>query len=108
MKIRLSLTKSGIQKAIDDLAAYRRSLERRLETLVDRLAAEGLSVASIRFANANYAGDNDVTVYMENDGKAARICAEGSAVAFIEFGTGVQNPDYPGSAAAPYRQVSYG
>lgn len=52
----------------------------------------------MRFANAQYAGDNDVTV--EHDPvqtpNGFAIVAHGKSVAFIEFGTGAHHNGYGG------------
>ena len=55
-----------------------------------RLAALGANVASVQFASAAYDGLNNVTVRVDDTGSVAVIYAEGSAVAFIEFGAGAK------------------
>lgn len=94
MTIRLTLSESGIRNAQKQLEEYRTLLEQRAQELAKRLAEKGLAVARIRFENAEYAGENDVTVTMEQNGSRAVITAAGKAVAFIEFGTGVAYPGY--------------
>lgn len=108
MKISVPLSTSGIRDAISQVKQYKAELDSRLNLFVKRLAEEGLEVAKIRFASAEYAGTNDVSVSVEQNGHNAKIIASGNAVAFIEFGTGVSHPHYPGSAAAPYPHGSFG
>ena len=60
------------------------------------LADKGLDVAKVRFANAQYAGSNDVSCHVEQNGNTCTIIAEGKAVAFIEFGTGAHHNGYGG------------
>ena len=60
------------------------------------MADKGLDVAKIRFANAEYAGNNDVSCRVEQNGNTCTIIAEGKSVAFIEFGTGVMHSAYGG------------
>lgn len=95
MVIRLRLSEAGIKDALRQVEDYKAELNRRVETFVGRLAAVGLNVASVKFQNAEYAGNNDVTCRVEQDGAHATILAEGQAVAFIEFGTGVAYPEHP-------------
>lgn len=96
MVIKLTLSRKGIEQAQKELQDYKRELlEARLSTFVKRLAERGVTVAQARFASAQYDGTNDVTVRYEVDGAKATIYAEGNAVAFIEFGTGVKYPTHP-------------
>lgn len=66
----------------------------------NRLADVGEDSAREGFAEAAYPGDNDVTVFRENQRKGISVVAEGQAVAFIEFGTGITNAPYPGELPA--------
>lgn len=95
MRITLELSQAGLRRAQRELEAYRHTLDERLELFTQKLAQKGLDIASMRFANAEYPGANDVTVRMEQDGTSATIIADGQAVAFIEFGTGVAYPEHP-------------
>lgn len=95
MRIKVRLSPAGIKAAQDELARYKVLLNERMELFVRRLAEIGLNVASIRFEVAQYDGDNDVTVHIEQNGAVARVVASGKSVAFIEFGTGVRYPEHP-------------
>lgn len=88
--------KKSIEKAIKQLKQYKDRIAKKEAEMVRRIAELGLNVASLKFANALYAGTNDVVCRMETNGSAATIFAEGEAVGFIEFGTGVRHPEYPG------------
>ena len=103
----MKLVAKGFKKAISQLNSYTNNLTRRCELLVAKLAEQGLQVASVKFAAASYDGTNDVVVHVEQNGTKATIVAEGKAVAFVEFGTGLTS-EYPGEAAAPYPHGSYG
>lgn len=83
--------KDSIAKAIKGLQEYKQWVLAKEAELRNRLAGIGASVASIQFARAIYNGTNDVTVRVDNTGGVAVICAEGSAVAFIEFGAGIKH-----------------
>ena len=87
--IKMSLSASSIDDAINELKAFRNSIEKKKDKLLEELANVGVREASVRFTTAMYDGVNDSSVTLEtiNDGYA--IVAEGRAVAFIEFGAGV-------------------
>lgn len=95
MRIKVRLSEKGIQQARKELQAYKAAVNERMKEFSRRLAMEGYEVARIRFSAAQYDGDNDVTVRVEQDGKKARIIASGKSVLFIEFGTGVEYPEHP-------------
>ena len=78
----------SISEAIKELDRYKRWVQEKEEILRQRLAQLGASVASIEFSRAIYNGTNDVSVRVEDNGSKATIFAEGSAVLFIEFGSG--------------------
>lgn len=86
--IKIELTNDSIGKAIKELKQYQKWVATKEAELRSRLAMLGATVASIQFARAIYNGTNDVTVRVDNTGSVAVIYAEGSAVAFIEFGAG--------------------
>lgn len=83
--------KGSIASAIKGLQDYKQWVLVKEKELRDRLAGIGASVASLQFARAIYHGTNDVTVRVDNTGSVAVIYAEGSAVAFIEFGAGIKH-----------------
>lgn len=96
-----------------DFASYQSAIESCMQdieakshTLVDDLAGEAAGIAQNRFQNAFYAGNNDVSVHVEQDnvrdeyGKA--IVALGTSVLFIEFGTGIRKMDNPAERAQLY------
>lgn len=78
----------SIDAAITEVEKYKAWVLEKEQLLRQRLVMIGASVASIEFARAIYGGSTDVSVRVEDDGKTATIYAEGSRVAFIEFGSG--------------------
>ena len=78
----------SISEAIKELDRYKKWVQEKEEILRQRLAELGVSVASLEFNQAVYNGTNDVSVRFEDNGNKATISAEGSAVLFIEFGSG--------------------
>lgn len=94
MEIKITLSESSIEAAIRKIEAYKKWVKQRSEKLLDELQKRGCEIASARFAIAEYDGDNDVKVTFENENDKTRaVVAKGSAVLFIEFGTGVTYPD---------------
>lgn len=96
MVVKVKLSAKGLQDAQDALAKYQAELQSKAEKFASALGKKGLAVAEIRFANAKYAGDNDVECSLDESGTKCTIIAKGNAVAFIEFGTGVTHPPYGG------------
>ena len=108
-EIKIELTNESIGNAIKEVRKYQKWVSAKEAELRSRLAAVGLHAASIKFGNAMYVGTNDVTVRVDNTGSVAVIYAEGSAVAFIEFGAGVyHNPGEPYPDARPSGVVGIG
>ena len=94
--ISMSLSSKSIQEGIKELKAYRKSLDAKMDKLLEELAYIGVKEASIRFTTAMYDGVNDSSVTLEPIKNGYCIKAEGRAVAFIEFGAGVyHNPGEP-------------
>ena len=87
--IKMDLSVSSIDNAIEELKAFRDSLEQKKYRLLEELTKIGLGEASVRFATAMYDGVNDSQVRAELTHFGYRIVAEGHAVFFIEFGAGV-------------------
>lgn len=96
MKIKVRLSDAGLRDAERQIQEYKTTLNKKAQEFAKALADKGLDVAKIRFANAEYAGSNDVSCHVEQNGAACSIIAEGKSVAFIEFGTGVMHSAYGG------------
>lgn len=84
------ISEEAINAAVKELWRYRERIEQKEAELRNKLAERGLAVASVRFAMADYDGNDDVRVRVDKTGSVAVIYAEGNAVAFIEFGTGAK------------------
>ena len=87
--IECTLDKQDIDRAIQELKAYKQGFLDREQKLVKALAEIGLNDATVRFTSAAYDGINDVVVELDTTANGYVIIARGKAVAFIEFGTGV-------------------
>lgn len=92
MDITISL--NNIDKAIKELEEYKKTFNDNVTELVTELTEYGADKASQNFKSAQYDGTNDVYVNSSVGRKSknkvvGEIEADGSAVLFIEFGTGV-------------------
>ena len=89
MKIKVRLSDAGLRDAERQIQEHKTALNKKAQEFAKALADKGLDVAKVRFANAEYAGSNDVSCRVKQNGNTCTIIAEGKAVAHIEFGTGV-------------------
>lgn len=88
-KISFELNARSINSAVKELKKIDAEWDRKIDTLIKRLAIIGATKASIGFSRAVYSGDNDVSVSVEQIENGYAIKAAGEAVLFIEFGAGV-------------------
>lgn len=100
MKIKVRLSDAGLRDAERQIQEYKTTLNQKAQEFARALADKGLDVAKVRFANAEYAGSNDVSCRVEQNENTCTIIAEGKTVAFIEFGTGVVHAAYGGELPA--------
>ena len=111
MKIKINpFDKASIDAAIKQVAEYKKDFLAKEKLFVKRLAEIGVSVATTGFAVADYDGVKDVTVRLEWSGNRAVVIADGETVGFIEFGTGIRNPEWDNSGMdyTPPKHGTYG
>lgn len=82
MPINVSIRKDGI-------GTFLGSFLTRAARLCVELCDIGREIANSAFASAMYDGVNDITVSLEATDRGCRVVANGNAVCFVEFGTGV-------------------
>lgn len=89
---RIRCTLGTLSDAITEIERYRKKMERKLRTVMEKLADVGIREATARFGRAVYDGTNDVVVDKTpvwiSKTKLA-ISASGKSITFIEFGSGV-------------------
>lgn len=92
--IKLKLSDRDIDDAVKQLANYKKWLKDCTEKFLEELGNEGVEIATAKFKSAEYDGTNDVSVTMQkrSDTQVA-VVAVGTSVLFIEFGTGINNPN---------------
>lgn len=111
MKIRVNpFDKKSIDDAIKQLKQYEKEFAIKEAEFARRLAEIGVRVASAGFATADYDGVNDVVVSLVKTSSGAAVVAAGETVGFIEFGTGITNPEWDASGMeyTPPKHGTYG
>lgn len=111
MKIRVNpFDKKSIDDAIKQLKQYEKEFAVKEAEFARRLAEVGVRVASAGFAMADYDGINDVVVSLVKTNSGAAVVASGETVGFIEFGTGIRNPEWDNSGMeyTPPKHGTYG
>lgn len=90
-KITFGLSEADINRAIRELADYKRWIEKKIDEITRRLAEAGIYEASVRFIGALHDTDktDDTALSIEETERGYKIVADGSQVFFIEFGAGV-------------------
>ncbi len=88
-KIEIELNATSINRAIKQIRKLDAEWDRKIDTLIQRLADLGATKATLGFSRAVYTGDNDVSVSVDPIENGYVIRASGEAVLFIEFGSGV-------------------
>lgn len=95
-KYTIQLNGKGVDAAIRGVASYKKWLERKSNELARRLAEMGVVNASIEFSRAFYVGNNDTQMSIERRGDSRyAVIAQGEAVLFIEFGSGLIGGGHP-------------
>ncbi len=91
------------------IRAYSGQLQSKYSKALERIAELGGGIARVKFANALYAGDNDVTVDVKRvSATKYQVIASGKTVLFIEFGTGVAYPELVEPNGLTYIHGTYG
>lgn len=108
--INVPLSGRGIERLIREIENWKNRLQEQTAVFLDRVAQEGLEIASVKFERAVYDGTNDVSVAVESRGNNVRaVVATGRAVLFVEFGTGVTYSDnHPEAGKLSMKRGEYG
>lgn len=109
---RIKCSLADLNPAIKTIQDYRTKLKKNTPILVENISKVALETASEIFRYAEYDGDNDVSVSIEEqesaDNKSTfHVVADGEAVAFIEFGSGMIGYGYPEDAPLKFEMGSW-
>lgn len=104
----IAVTSNGDVVA-EQVRAYMRQLRSKYSKALERIAVIGEGTARVKFANAMYAGKNDVEVEVKRVSSTHyQVIASGETVLFIEFGTGINNPELVEPNGLTYEHGTYG
>ena len=96
-------------KVARQIRAYAGQLQSKYSKALERIAVIGGGTARVKFTQAFYAGKNDVEVEVKRvSATKYQVIASGETVLFIEFGTGVSNPEYVAPSGLTYKHGTYG
>lgn len=86
--INMSLSPHSIDKAIEELNAYQKNIDFKINELCRRLAEMGAVNVSLGYARAIYNGQKDISVTVKEIPNGYAIVASGEDVLLVEFGAG--------------------
>lgn len=96
-------------QVLQQVNAYIAQTTSKYDKALERIAVIGGGTARVKFTQAFYAGDNDVEIEVRRLGSTKyQVIARGKSVLFIEFGTGVSNPEYTAPSGLTYKHGTYG
>ena len=98
MNISFGLSVKEVQKAKEEVLAYKKELNEKLNLFSMRLAQEGIFIARVNISehNAIYSGELIQSINMEKDGTGAfTIFTNCPYAQYVEFGFGVQGQENP-------------
>ena len=101
-RIKLTLSASGIDDAIQQIQEYADKVESASEKIVESLAKDGAEIAAdyAMFSNAYDSGELVAGIVPEVDGNKGRIHSTAPHSAFVEMGTGIKGADSPHPSGA--------
>lgn len=100
---------SNSDKVAEQIRAYAGQLQTKYSKALERIAVIGGGTARVKFTQAFYAGKNDVEVEVKRvSATKYQVIASGETVLFIEFGTGVANPELVEPSGLTYKHGTYG
>lgn len=107
--------KKSINDAIKQVKAYKKDFKKKEREFVRKLAEIGVRVAQTGYELADYDGEKgNIDVRLIGCSNKVAVVAKGKTVGFIEFGTGVRNPEWvdggnvSGSSYTPPKHGTYG
>ena len=99
----------GTKSCLAHLDRIADSIKKNVPKTITEFVDRRVDIANSMYTSAMYVGPNDVTVQSINDEKTWTIIASGSALLFLEFGTGIhyQRPSEMLELAAQYPAKSW-
>lgn len=102
--------KKSIAQAEKLVKQYKKDFLLKEREFTRRLAEIGVRVAGGIYSVADIDGEHECTVYLEKIDNGFSVIAAGRTVGFLEFGTGIRNPEWHGDGLeyTPPPHGSYG
>lgn len=102
-------TKS-IDAAYKMVKQYKKDFVAKEREFVRRLAEIGVQMAGNIYSVADIDGEHDFSVYLQKNDNGYSVIAAGRTIGFLEFGTGIRNPEWHGTGLeyTPPPHGSYG
>lgn len=100
----------SIEQAEKIVTQYKKDFEKKEAEFMRRLAEIGVRLAGDIYSVADIDGENEFSVYLQKTGSGYSVIAEGRTIGFLEFGTGIRNPEWHGDGLeyTPPPHGSYG
>lgn len=100
---------TNTDKVAKQIRAYTNQLQIKYSRALERIAVIGGGTARVKFTQAFYAGKNDVEIEVKRvTDTHYQVIASGETVLFIEFGTGISNPELVEPSGLTYKHGTYG
>lgn len=102
--------KKSIAQAEKLVKQYKKDFLKKEQEFTRRLAEIGVQVAGDIYSISDIDGEHEFSVYLQKNGDGYSVIAEGRTIGFLEFGTGIRNPEWHGDGLGytPPPHGSYG
>lgn len=102
--------KKSIARAEKLIQQYKKDFEVKEQEFCRRLAEIGVQLAGDIYSVADIDGEHEFSVYLQKTSDGYSVIAEGRTIGFLEFGTGIRNPEWHGDGLdyTPPPHGSYG
>lgn len=111
MKITINpFDKKSIARAERLIRQYEKDFVVKVDEFCRRLAEIGVQLAGDIYSISDIDGENEFSVYLQKNSDGYSVIAEGKTIGFLEFGTGIRNPEWHGEGVdyTPPPHGSYG
>lgn len=106
--IKLNLSQSSIQKAIEKLSNLQNDLEKSSKSITKELSDIAFNQVNKNYASSPYTdGNDDVSIISRGTENHQKVGAEGSQVLYREFGTGTEGLNAPHPIKSNFKLKGY-
>lgn len=97
----------SIKNAEKLVRQYGNDFEKKEAEFLRRLAEIGVQVAGDIYSVSDIDGEHEFSVYLQKTDNGYSVIAEGRTIGFLEFGTGIRNPEWHGDGL-DYKPPAHG